>query len=312
MLAWFLTLAVAAPVRGITVSTPTYGPEWGSPAMDRSLDTLAALGVNWISYHPYARIHADGRVEARLEGDWITHPIEAAHARGIQVMVKPHLAYWGSGFAWRGEIAFKDAEAEARFFREYTAWVEQLARLTAGADAFAVGTELQGTIRNEAAWREVIARVRAVHPGPLTYAANWDEVDRVPFWDALDCIGVQAYYPIVRSGPITDEAIDRGWEQVFRGLRPLASRLGKPVVFTELGYDASPTTLAEPWSSGRGGESIQEQALRGALRAIDREPVVVGAFLWKWFPGDLAHGDFRLSEPRLRRVIQEVWGTEPR
>lgn len=302
-----LVAALAAPVRGMTISTPTYGPEWGSPALDATLDHLKTLGVSWISYHPYARVRRDGTVEGRVDPPWITHPVAAARSRGIQVMVKPHLAYWGSGFDWRGSIRFDDPEAEARFYRTYTAWITAVAARTAEADAFAVGTELKGLSGNEAAWREVIASVRAVHPGHLTYAANWDEVQHVGFWDALDAVGVQAYFPILTVGAPTPATVQAGWDQVFAGLRPLAARTGKPIVFTELGYDASPNALAEPWSSGQGAPELQELALREALRAIDREPTVVGAFLWKWFPGEVQRGDFRMSEPRLQAVIREVW-----
>ena len=58
-------------------------------------------------------------------------------------------------------------------------------------------------------------------------------------------------------------------------------------------------------------EAVEARRLRtGALRAIDREPMVVGAFLWKWFPGDLLRGDFRLAEPPLRQVIRDGWGPQ--
>ena len=70
--------ALAAPVRGMTISTPTYGPEGGSAQMDATLDRLVELGVNWISYHPYARVRADGSVEGRVDRPWIVHPVRAA------------------------------------------------------------------------------------------------------------------------------------------------------------------------------------------------------------------------------------------
>lgn len=311
----WLSLALAADpriVQGMTVSTPTYGPEWGSPAMDRTLDALAADGVNWVSYHPYARVHADGRVTFRLDPrdppEWLVHPIEAAHARGLKVMVKPHLAYWGSGFAWRGDIRFDDPEAEARFFRDYGAWIAAVARVTREADAFVVGTELDQTVGNEAAWRRVIARVRSVHPGHLTYAANWDRYEEVGFWDALDAVGIQAYFPLVgHEREPTVVELDAGWDRIFDGIREVHARTGKPVVFTELGYDAAPHAAREPWATGREAPELQRRLLDHALRRIGAEPVVRGAFLWKWFPGELPRGDFRMSRTDLRAVLREHW-----
>ncbi|MEZ4319925.1 MAG: hypothetical protein R3F61_20610 [Myxococcota bacterium] len=305
-----------AEVRGITVSTPTYGPEWGSPAMERTLDRLAELGVNWIAYHPYAAVQTDGSVGGRRMGAdpspaWVVAPIEAAHARGIKVLVKPHLAHWGSGFSWRGDIRFDDPEAEARFFREYTTWITAVAERCKGADAFAVGTELDGTVRNEAAWREVIASVRGVFPGNLTFASNWDQYEQVPFWDALDTIGIQAYFPVASGGTPSDAELEAGWDRVLRRVGEVSERYGKPVVFTELGYDASPMAAAEPWASGTGGEDVQERALSVALRRVAADPTVRGAFLWKWFPGELEHGDFRLSRPEIQELIRGAWGRRP-
>ncbi|MEQ1772025.1 MAG: hypothetical protein ABL879_19580, partial [Devosia sp.] len=84
-----------------------------------------------------------------------------------------------------------------------------------------------------------------------------------------------------------DAALDAGWDRIDARLRAFHAATGKYVVFTELGYDAGPTAASRPWETGAGteaGQALQQACLRAALRAIDREPVVVGAFLWKWFP----------------------------
>ncbi len=309
------------PVRGVTVSCPTWGWEWGSDEMVATLDVLSGLGVEWISIHPYATIHRDGRVTHRpfdpgAPPPWLARPVREAHARGMKVMIKPHLAYWGSGFSWRGDIVFDEPSAHATFFSDYADWVHSLALASARSDAFVVGTELDRLTGDGPRWRQVVSRVRSVFPGRLTYAANWDAFERVPFWDALDAVGVQAYFPIVADVPadqITASVLDAGWTPWLSRLRAMSERTGKPVVFTELGYDCSPHAARTPWEPSRGdralGERVQGLALDAAFRAMEREPAVVGAFLWKWFPGEAAHGDFRLSEPRLQERIREAWGS---
>lgn len=303
-------------VRGVTVSTPTWGHEWGSDAMVGTLEALAADGVNWIAIHPYARVDGAGHVEWRLRPDeptpeWLSRPIREAHARGIKVLVVPHLAYWGQ-FSWRGDVQFEDPGARARFFEDYRAWISDVARRVPDADAFAVGSELDATIAHEAEWRRVIADVRSATPATLTYASNWDRYEQVPFWDALDVIGVQAYFPLVDPAawpPGTvppDDVLAAGWRPVFERVSALSARTGKPVVFTELGYDANPSALVEPWASGRGGEAVQEAALRVALAELARSEVR-GAFLWKWFPGELPRGDFRLTRPEIRAILRDAW-----
>lgn len=300
-------------VRGVTMSTPTWGWEWGTPEMDQSLDSIAADGANWVAIHPYARIHSDGRVSWRdldpdAPPDWIARPIEQAHRRGLKVMIKPHLAYWGSPFSWRGEIDFSDPQARKQFFADYQRWIVQVAAVSRDADAFVVGTELDRLTRHETPWRTLIAEVHRVHPGPLTYAANWDAYERVPFWDALDAVGIQAYFPLLSANePVTETSLSAAWRPIVADIRRISARTGKPVVFTELGYDASPRAAVEPWKSGRGGEAVQRRALAAALAVIEDEPTIRGAFLWKWFPGDRQVGDFRLSDPQVRQVLRQAW-----
>jgi hypothetical protein len=272
--------------------------------------------VNWIATHPYAGVSVDGAVtvwhptDPAAPPDWLAAPIRAAHARGQKVMIVPHLAHWGSGFTWRGDIRFADPAARARFFYEYGRWLVSVAASVPDADAFAVGSELDATVAHEAEWRAVVAAVRSVYAGPITYAANWDRAEEVPFWDAVDAIGIQAYYPLVDgAGAPDDAALDAGWDRALARVRALHERTGKHVVFTELGYDAGPQAAREPWASGAGpqGSDLQVRCLRAALRAIDREPAVVGAFLWKWFPGEAPVGDFRVSAPPMRAVVAERW-----
>jgi len=314
LLLWLsMALAHDGSVRGVTVSCATWGYEWGTDDMVQTLDELKALGVNWIAIHPYARIYADGTVGFKPTDTppvWLSRPIAEAHARGMKVMIKPHLAYWGSPFPWRGEITFDDDAKWARFFATYQAWVTQLAALTHGADAFAVGTELDKTLAHEAAWREIIASVRKQNGAPLTYAANWTDYERVPFWDALDAVGVQAYFPLTSAGNPSDAELADGWRAVSGKLKAVSDKTGKPVVLTELGYPRSAKAAETPWvaEDDPAYSALQARALRVAIDAMDQSPHIIGAFLWKWFPGDRPPRDFALQREAARAVVQERWG----
>jgi len=97
----------------------------------------------------------------------------------------------------------------------------------------------------------------------------------------------------------------------MRRLREVADRLDKDVVFTELGYPHTFDAAVRPWIFGNDGPAaapVAEACLRAALEAIENEPRVIGAFLWKWFPQPHTRGrDFELDTPGMRRVIREAW-----
>lgn len=304
--------------RGMTVSCRRDGRgEWDGPHMPGTLDQLQRLGVEWISFHPYARISNDGSVRfARIEDDpSVLTPIRLAHRRGMHVMVKPHLGYWRSRFAWRGEIHFDDPAALDRFFREYEQWIVHQATLAqrGGAAAFCVGLEYEKLERYEQRWRRIIQRVRQVFTGHVTYGANWTSYQDVPFWDALDSIGIQAYFPLSEQENPTDAELHRGWDRVLAELRRFAGRTGRTIALTELGYAASPRAAAEPWHAPRvepGPEArrLKRRLMRIALQRVEAEPSIRGVFLWKWFPMPRDSGrEFLLQDGPMRAIIHNAW-----
>ncbi len=308
-------------VRGVTISCQTWGGEWGSSEMPGALDRTKSVGGNWVAIHPYARISRDGSLRYRTLDPknppaWIARPIAWAHERGLKILIKPHLAYWGSGFSWRGEIRFEDAAASARFHSDYRTWISALAKVSQGTDAFCVGTELEGTTEAESEWRGHVKSVRQALPKvPLTYAANWDRYQKVSFWDAVDVIGVQAYFPLVAHERVPSDAeLQAGWKRVLAGLRTYAQKLDRKVLFTELGYDCNPLAASQPWKGTRrgsaAGRELQGRCLEVALKAVEAEPSVVGLFLWKDFAGDARGEDFPVLRPELRPRIRKIWAPE--
>ena len=307
----------------MTIGCFRWGPgEWDGPHMPGTLDELRALGVNWVSLPPYASVFPDGRVDPSVGTDAsVTVPVAWAKARGMKVFLKPHLGYWRSRvFSWRGDVAFEDPAALDRFFAGYTRWIVHQASLaeSSGVDLFCVGLEYAQLERHEARWRAVIAAVRAVYAGPVTYAANWDRVDEVGFWDALDAVGVQAYFPLVAGGTRepSDAQLRAGWARVRATLRGLEARTGRPVVLAELGYPRSTNAAVEPWSwapdrsgSAEAGARLKARCLAVALESVAAEPAVSGVFLWKWFPTPRRlDTEFHLQNPLMSAVIASAWG----
>lgn len=308
------------PVRGVTISTHGSGRDWGTDDIVPTMQAIRGVGATWVATHPYAGIRADGMVRVRdRSGDeppaHLTRPIREAHALGLRILIKPHLAYWGSPFRWRGEIAFDTADGSDekwdRFFDSYQRWIVELARVCKDADGFVVGTELDRTLDHEQRWRDIIAAVRAETKAPLTYAANWTDYRQVPFWDALDVVGIQAYFPLTAERDPSADELDQAWAARMVELRAYAAKTGKRIVFTELGYNRAHLAPVQPWDARTDGPDaapIQLACMRAALRAVEAEPAVVGAFLWKWFTWpNHRGGNFRLDTPEMKAAVSEVW-----
>jgi len=114
-------------------------------------------------------------------------------------------------------------------------------------------------------WKETIARVREIYPGPLAYSANFDNYDRVGFWADLDVMGINAYFQLRTSlsEPTADQLrgeLESGWRKVFAEMERVRKHLGAgdlPVIFTEVGYSGRRYATVEPWSYG--GLSLVEE-----------------------------------------------------
>ena len=159
----------------------------------------------------------------------------------------------------------RDWAAWWRVYRRYVLHHAMLARY-AGAELFSVGVELERTVERPE-WAELIAAVRRIYPGAVTYAANWGGgADRAVFWDRLDAVGVDAYYPLAgETSGVDDRHLDEGARRVVERLEGLARRTGKPLILTEVGFAARRGTWTAPHEEG--GEASAEDQAR-AYRAL--------------------------------------------
>ena len=125
-------------------------------------------------------------------------------------------------------------------------------------------------------WRRVIEEVRGVYSGALTYAANFDQYHQVGFWDALDVIGVNAYFPLrdeLSSAPVAElEAkMIESWRRVLGGIDEVraAQHPDAPVIFTELGYTSWRGSTIQPWAGD--GFAVLEDGAGSQRRIVWRE-----------------------------------------
>jgi hypothetical protein len=276
---------------------------YSDPASDLSLTHLAETGANWIALIVtcYQDTLSSTRISANegtpTDND-LVHVIEQAHGLGLKVMLKPHVDLWNDPSHWRGEIGagFRSEAEWADWFASYRTFIEHYADLASAhdADQFCVGTELLATTQRVAEWRKVVAGVRTHYGGPLVYAANHSgEETSITWWDAVDMIGVDAYYPLANKNNPTISELKAAWTPHVATLANLAATWQKPVILTEIGYRSQDGTASHPWDwQITGPVDLKEQAdaYQAAFESVYNQPWFGGVFWWAWSPDPLEGG----------------------
>ena len=295
----------------ITNLPPSYavrlkGVNWvGSDSLaSQDLEPLMRAHVTWIAQTPFGWQSDAAMPEMRMhtgvgsrsywgESDQgLIVTTRLARQRGIRTLLKPHLWLHGS---WPGEIKMNSAADWQAWFASYSAFLLHYARLAEAnnMEALCIGTELQQTVAHEAEWRALIREVRRVYHGQLTYAANWSgEFEQVAFWDALDYIGIQAYFPLSQTERPAKAALLQAWQEPMRRMIAVQKRFKKPVVFTEIGYKTTPDAAIKPWMwpdrqavSSPTDAVTQRVCYEALFETFWPQPWFGGLFVWKWYPG---------------------------
>ncbi len=172
---------------------------------------------------------------------------------------------------WRGNIRPADWEA---WWRNYTAFNVHLARIAQeeGVEWYSVGTEMASTHRFPDQWRALVAEVRKVFKGKITYSVNFDSHDTFTFGDCLDVIGMNTYDPISKDEEYpSPEAIRDAWWWIVCKARTLHARFDRPVMITEVGYPSVAHAHVGPWdfrSDKPRDLALQDLLVGGAFKVL--------------------------------------------
>ena len=206
----------------------------------------------------------------------------------IKIMIKPQIWIWKGEFTgnikMNNEVDWKVLEnAYAEFILNYADLAENI-----DADIYCIGTELEKFVENRPGfWVDLIKKVKAIYKGKLTYAANWNEYEKTPFWKTVDFIGIDAYFPVSKSKTPTVAECLEGWEKHKITIQEHSKKYNKPILFTEFGYRSVDFSGKAPWESDRNLGNVNMEAQSNTTQALFdtfwEEDWFAGGFIWKWF-----------------------------
>ncbi|WP_394750320.1 glycoside hydrolase family 113 [Spongiimicrobium salis] len=294
-------------------------------ATQESVDAVLNVNANHSAVMPFGFIRdiASPEIIFNTDRQWFGETkkgakqyIELLQKNGIKVMVKPQIWIWHGEFT--GTLKMNSEEEWKALERSYDKFILTYAELAQETKAFSfcIGTELEQFVANRPEyWKGLIKKIRSIYKGKLTYAANWDEFTRTPFWSALDYIGVDAYFPLSEEKTPSVLALKEGWQKHKGKMKTLSQETGKPVLFTEYGYRSTDYNAKKPWMSNRETTvnlEAQVNATQAILEEFWKEDWFAGGFVWKWFihherAGGEDNNRFTPQNKPAEKVLQRLY-----
>ncbi len=307
-------------VRGLTIgpieSALHPGKGYGSEPYERAVREARSWGASWVSITPFGRTYdlrptgIDLSFEMPFDDNRraVIAAIRGAHAQGLRVLLVPHL--WVETGKWRAEIDPGTELGWARWAEAYGDFIVRWAQVArdAQADMFSVGVELRSWVTTSRAtsFVDVIRAVRGVYAGPLTYSANWDDVDQTVILGELDVIGINAFYPLTDKDDASFEDLLQGGRKVAARVQALGETWARPVLFTEVGYTTRRDPALRPWewpdtmADVKPDQRAQALAYKALIAPLLEVPTFAGFFVWRVYadPDDMSQ--------------EAEWGFSPR
>ena len=293
-------------------------------------DTATIVTTNYVANTQSSEIFALDQKTESLQN--VEKAIVDAKNQGLSVWLKPHVDPQDG--QWRG---FLNPTDRTSFFDNYKAFMLDYAKLAQAQDVevLVIGTEIDQLIgtADKDYWLDLIAEVRQVYDGKLTYAVNWDKAGEVSFAEGLDFVGIDAYYPLTENKNASVDDLVKAWtgtpetdavkgltngQSIVDWLREISTDYGKPLVFTEIGFRSLDGTAAKPYEFNGGGQvDFEEQArlyeaffkvFGGEAPEAGNLDWFKGAQFWNWYATETQNSDpTDLDYPILGKPAEDVF-----
>ena len=271
------------------------GLHYREPSRDYhwQIDELAAGGFRHVCFlfsAFLADVHAsriDRDHERCVRDERLLETIGYAKQKGMSVMLLPIVLLLQAGKdEWRGTLQPSDPDAFWLSYDDLLCHYLDLAE-AGGADIVSIGSELGSLESDTRRWNRLIAHARARFRGFLCYSANWDHVHVPRFFGQLDLVGLTAYFSLTDKTDPSPEELENGWRDIGARLSKSVGMLGKPVIFTELGYASQDGINRDPWNYVMNKDEIdleeQAQCFDAVLSVAPSLRFLGGAYFYDYF-----------------------------
>ncbi|MBN1343139.1 MAG: hypothetical protein JXQ73_10690 [Phycisphaerae bacterium] len=259
------------------------------------LREIASLGSNTvlIGADAYQKNASSGKLyldskKTPTEEQWKELLTIARKECGLKVILAPKILLSDPlGTEWRGVI---QPPSWRKWFIQYRRIMNHFADVAQanGVEVLMIGSEMVSAEKHTEEWLEVIQQVRKRYDGKLSYSANWDHYQPVKFWDKLDLIGMTSYYKLSDDPGPTVQHMVEAWEPIKKSILEWQQTIGKPILFTEVGWCSQEGASIEPWNyyhkqeaTGKGLEE-QRACYEAFMRSWSDVPQVGGVIWWEW------------------------------
>lgn len=250
-----------------------------------SIDSLIErTGVNFIILVPNGIQDTpqsetiDYHTKATMADDELINMVNYIHDKGVRVAIKP-TANCKNG-TWRAHISFfdKDVPCEPKWgnwFASYTDFQLHYAEIAeqTGCEMFIAGCEMVMSEHREVEWRKLIADIRTVYSGGVSYNTDKYQEDNITWWDCVDVISSSGYYPI-------DD-----WDSQLDRIEKVVKKFNKPFFFAEAGCMSTEGSAKVPndWRI-EGAINLQQQAdwYSTTFETAGKRDFVQGFCFWSW------------------------------
>ncbi|MEM2930585.1 MAG: hypothetical protein QW797_06995, partial [Thermoproteota archaeon] len=299
------------------MSYVSWPPRFDSTESDESLRLLRLTNTEWVAicFFWYQETINSAKIRPLYNSpseESLIHVINKAHELGMRVMLKPMVDPLDGH--WRGEIPASEAwfESYADFINHWADFSERH-----GVELLCIGCEFNANDRDDGNWRKIVAGVREHYSGPITYAANHDNYQNVKWWDSLDYVGIDAYFPLTNTNNPTLDELKQAWRKHADDIEKWVSTVGKPVIFTEIGYRSGDGTNTMPWEwSINMGVDLKEQAdcYEAAFQVLWNKSWFYGFYWWNWetspFVAAMSNSYTPQNKP-VEDIVRKWYAREP-